>query len=152
MATFAEVGGHRFLIGKLNARQQFDVLRRLGFVEHFLEMEAASETELKPGARWIAAMLSNTMGSVPQVDMDYVLDTCLALVQVERGGSLKPAWNIAARAPQFEDMIPTFDVMLELVDAVIQESCAPFLEARRAASRATLTAASTESDTNPSEC
>lgn len=126
-----EVAGHTYNIGKLTARQQFDITRRLGFVANILEQEV--EPEHADGARFIAGLLTNAFATVSQADMDFVLDVCLGVITTKRTEGSRPVsiWNLQGRVPQFEDMGIDMPVMMELVDAVIQENLASFFEQLR---------------------
>lgn len=124
-----EVAGHKYFVDKLDARKQFDITRRMGFVNYIVGQDV--EAQHAVGARWIAAMVANSLATVSQADMDFVLDTCLAVVRVERNNRYVPVWNFQAKAPQFDDLGIDMLVMLELVDLVIQENLAPFFDMLR---------------------
>ena len=126
------VGDHEYIIGKLNARQQFDVLRRLGGASWFFEQ--ATSDDASTGARWIAAILTGSMATLPQADSDFILDSTLACVR-RRGGQNGAGTPIQVNGRMmFEDI--TLDEMLELSDLVLQESLGPFFAKRREALRA----------------
>ena len=123
------VGGRTYLVGKINARQQYDVMRRLGFMSMVLE-NPVSDDHVE-GARFIAGMASGWLANVPQADSDFVLSTCLAAVTTirEAGGRPTPVMNRATGLMQFDDI--DMPAMLELVDLVIQENLSPFFESLR---------------------
>ena len=125
-----EFNGRTYLIGKLNARQQFDVSRRLGIMSMLLEQEVAEDHV--EGARFIGGLAAGYLANVPQQDMDFILNTCLATVRTIRdpGGKPVPVMNLATGLMQFDDIdMPT---MLELIDLVIQDNLSPFFEKLRA--------------------
>ena len=123
------VAGRQYFTGKLNARAQFDITRRLGFMAMVLETEVSDNHV--DGARFIAGMTGGWLANVPQADMDFVLNTCLAVVTTIREAGAKPTavMNRATGLMQFDDI--DMPVMLELVDLVIQENLAPFFESLR---------------------
>jgi hypothetical protein len=124
-----EISGRVYLTGKLNARQQFDVSRRLGIMSMLLEQPVADDHV--EGARFIGGLAAGYLANVPQQDMDYILNTCLATVRTIRdpGGKAVPAMNLQTGLMQFDDIEMT--TMLELVDLVIQENLLPFFEKLR---------------------
>ncbi len=125
-----EVAGRRYIVGRLNARQQFDITRRLGFMSLILEGDVTADHV--DGARFIAGLAAGYLASVPQEDMDFILNTCLSVVTTVRDPSSSRAVQVMNRATglmQFEDI--DMPVMLELVDLVIQENLAPFFEKLR---------------------
>lgn len=137
-----EIAGRTYIIGEINARQQLDVARRLGIMSMFLESDVATDHVV--GARFIGGLAAGFLANVPQADMDFILNTCLAAVRTirEPGAKAVPVMNLATGLMQFNDVdMPT---MLELVDLVIQENLAPFFENLRANRQAVAASATTE--------
>jgi|SRR5580704_11639576 hypothetical protein len=130
-----EIGGQTYVIGKLDALQQFDVMRRLGLMTMFLEDEL--EGEHVTGARFIAGLTAGYLAQIPQSDLDFVKFTCFSAVRVERGAGPPKAILNAAGKFQFDDLsiASELDSMLELLDLVLQESLSSFFERQREARR-----------------
>lgn len=122
-----ELNGHTYVVGRLNARQQFDVLRRLGGVSFWFEQELAEDASA--AARFVAALATGAMASLSQVDSDFLLDTCLSVVKRRSGQNLVPVQQ--GGRLMFENDID-MEGMLVLCDAVMQESLGPFFARRRA--------------------
>lgn len=143
-----QVGQYTYIIGKLNARQQFDVARRLGVVNFILENPVQDKHD--DGARWIAAMIMGQMSSIPQADMDFILNTCLSVVTTVRVHGQRPIAIMDARSGlmQFDDIDMT--EMLEIVDNVIQENLANFFTKLRNVQNPATTTDPTSEATVPS--
>jgi hypothetical protein len=123
-----DVNGHNYSIGKLSARQQFDIVRRLGGVEFWFEQETAEDHV--PGARWIGAIVTGAASTIPQADIDFILETSLSVVRRHAGGNGAGAPIMAPNGRMmFEDI--DMETMLELSDQVLQEALGPFFEKRR---------------------
>jgi hypothetical protein len=129
-----EIKDQTYRSGKLNARQQFHVARRLAPVLGGLATASQGKTDdfatfLQPIADAIAGM--------SDADCDYVLDTCLAVVQRQQGSS----WaNILVNKSQMFDDID-MGVMLQLAAKVITENLGGFFQGNAASLRSTSAAA-----------
>jgi hypothetical protein len=73
------IGPHTYRAARLNARQQFDVARRLTNVLAMLGAEKSPE--FKPTPDNFARAILFSAGSIPQADMDMALGTCLGVVK-----------------------------------------------------------------------
>ena len=132
------INGISYRIGRLNAKQQFNVLRRLGPVfaaakpAAQLWLSQADDEGAKPLDR--AALVDNifdavgplasALGSLTDETSDYVIGTCLGVVTMNRQGSV---WApVANRSGQlmFDDM--DLATMLRLVMLVLQENLSNF--------------------------
>jgi len=129
-----EINGQQYRSGKLNARQQFHVARRLAPVLGGLATASQGKTDnfatfLQPIADAIAGM--------SDADCDYVLDNCLAIVQRQQGSS----WaNIFVNKAQMFDDID-MGVMLQIASKVITENLGGFFQGSAASLLSTPTAA-----------
>jgi hypothetical protein len=117
-----EINGQTYRSSKLNARQQFHVSRRLAPVLGGLATASGSAAEdfahfLQPIADAVAKMSDD--------DCDYILDTCLAVVQRQQG----TAWAqiFVAKNIMFEDI--DMAAMLQIAAKVIQENLGSFFHA-----------------------
>jgi hypothetical protein len=129
------VGEHVYRIGRLSARQQFDLLKRLGPALPVFWQEKREGAEQIDGIRWVLGFASGAMAEMKQIDSDFVLDLCLSAVTRRGGPDLAhPTWVPISTGGRltFEDI----DVMamMELVDAVIQANLESFFARLRGGS------------------
>ncbi len=123
MANTFKVGDHDYVVGRLNLRQQFDIVRRLGIVNILFEDQIAEDH--KDGARWIGAMLSGQLMAMPQFEVDYVLNTTLAVVRrMTSEGKPVPAFVGDNLLPAFDDI--NLQQMMELSAIVMEVNIGPF--------------------------
>ena len=116
------VGEHEYQAGKLDAKRQFHVVRRLlpclaGFTE-----ENISDAEAIKG-------FMNAVGGIEDEQLDYVIDNCLAVVECQDGG----AWAAITcplpngrRTMQYQDI--GMAEMLTIVYHVIKHNLSGFFD------------------------
>lgn len=123
MAGPFKVGDHEYFVGRLNVRQQFDIVRRLGIVNILFEDELTPDH--KEGARWIGALLSGQLMNMPQFEVDYILNLSLGIVtrKVE-GGRPVPAFAGEGTVPAFDDI--ELHQMMELSALALEVNLGPF--------------------------
>jgi hypothetical protein len=133
-----EIAGQAYLCGKMPARKQFHVARRLTpIIKHLTPLFAArpqiltqdSNGALVPqfGAINIfdgIAALTDTIGEISDDDADYVIDNCLAVVKFNSGGGWAPltAPNGGLMLQQADDLA----TQLRLVWEVLSENLSNF--------------------------
>lgn len=118
-----ELAGSTYAIGKLNAKQQFHVARRLGpaLVALATGFTASAEDDsllkFKPIAEALARMSDE--------DSEYILDTCLAVC------SRKQEKGFAKVMANGQMMFADIDlaVMIQLTAAVVKENLENFMGA-----------------------
>jgi hypothetical protein len=118
-----EVSGNVYRIGRMDARKQFHVSRRLAPLLAGLGGAIAGKKEdiastFQPIAEALAQMSDE--------DTDYILDNCLAVVSRQQGNQFAP---VMARGGNmmFEDIdLPT---MMQLTITVIRENLGGFFPA-----------------------
>lgn len=119
MNDIVEVGGQKYRIGRIDARKQFHVARRLAPL--LAGMSAGGQGE---GFAAFIGPLTDALSGMSDEDVDYVLDVCLGVCQriqsngqgalvIARGGSL-----------MFEDM--DMGQMIQLAVKVIQQNLGGF--------------------------
>ena len=134
-----------YRIGSLNAKQQFNVLRRLGpvfaaakpaaklWVEQATQSEAGTERPPLDAGQLVndifdsVGPLASALGTLTDETTDYVLGACLSVVYVNRSGA---SWApLANRQGQlmFDDL--DLMTMMRLVLAVIQDNLSSFFRA-----------------------
>jgi hypothetical protein len=84
--TEFKIGANDYRAGRLSARQQFDVARRLSFVLTMLGAEKTAEFKATPEN--FARIILVTAGQVPQADMDAALTLCLSTVKRKIPGDI----------------------------------------------------------------
>jgi hypothetical protein len=88
-----EVGGHRYRIGHLDAKKQFHVARRIAPILAGMGKGATTKSE-NPMEQ--IAPIAEALSKMSEEDVDYVLDTCLAVcLRAQASGEYAP---VVARA------------------------------------------------------
>lgn len=129
--TEFQIDGQTYRMGKLDAMRQFHLSRRIApiiptlipvFVK--LSKEGGLSQDLSgfaqllgPFADGIAAMSDETG--------EYVISTCLSVVQRSNGQNWAAVWSTAAKSCMFDDM--DLGVIMQIVLQVIQDSLGPFI-------------------------
>ena len=127
MSDIVEVGGQKYRIGRIDARKQFHVARRLAP----LLAGMGSVADKNAGFAAFLGPLTDALSGMSDEDVDYVLDACLSVCQrlqpngqgapiVSRGGGL-----------MFEDI--DMGQMIRLAVKVIQENLGGFFPGAAAA-------------------
>ncbi len=93
MMSEVEIAGQHYLIGKLDARQQFKVVKRLapviqGLLPIWQVLQQSDRSEVDPVVLGLHAVtaLSNTINMLNDDDSDYVIDMCLGVVKFQSPG------------------------------------------------------------------
>lgn len=118
-----EFKGQHYRIGRMDARTQFHVSRRLAPLYASIGQAVTSEQEGKNSLSAMFGPIAEALSRMSDEDTDYVLDHCLAVVTRQQGTQFAP---VAARggALMFDDIdMPT---MMQLAIAVIQENIGGF--------------------------
>lgn len=136
-----EVGGFKYMAGKLNAFQQFHVLRKLGPViakigPSFM-MTPPAVTDNPDGSATVKptgtslfdniAMMGpvlEALSEMSETDCDFVLQRCLSVTKREVARSWVPVWNEQAKRLQFEDI--DLSAMMQITIFVLGDSLAGF--------------------------
>lgn len=151
MPSTVTVTGNEYRVGRLNARQQFHVARRIapviasisqvareitpaatnGEMPDEPEQEQAEQQLDELAQNRLFAVIAEALSKMSDVDCDYVISTCMSAVQRRQGEHFMPVWNKNADQPQFGDIdLPT---LMQLSWAVIQENLASFTPAQLSA-------------------
>ncbi|MFY3287155.1 phage tail assembly chaperone [Achromobacter xylosoxidans] len=133
MAQELDLNGHRYSIGKLSAKQQFHVSRRIApivptLIPVFVRLAAGGRgiTEDPGGMADVLQPLADGLAAMKDEDADYVLDTCLQAVQRRQEHGWTAIWSAGQRVPMFQDI--DLSVMLPLALRVIVGSLGPFIQ------------------------
>jgi hypothetical protein len=120
------VGGHEYVAGRLDAKRQFHVMRRLAPL--FGGMAARGGWDASGDAA-LGDFLAG-IGALPDEAVDYVLDHCLSVVKRRENGVLcavSVATPGGGRALQYQDI--DMAGMLTMVFHVLRRNFAGFLDA-----------------------
>ena|SRR5215831_797464 len=132
------IDGHEFVIGKLDPRRAFHVVRRLAplvgslrdFVPYVIGDETFDQNNLEQVTS-LAEPVAKALADIPEADADYIINTCLSVVQVRLdSGVVSP---IMAGPHMMYDWI-TMPMMVRLVIQVVMENLTGFLPAGAIAS------------------
>lgn len=138
MAEF-EVGGQKYRSGKMPARTQFHVMRRMApilpamqaSIKVGIAMKAAQDAgepitaEMKERVATAGLEFIGAIGTLSDEAANYILDNCLSVVQVQQADYTK--WsNLRGSGGAMFDL----DMMteLEIVKEVVQDNYAPFFQ------------------------
>lgn len=124
MAAEFEFGGRTYLIGKMGPRDQLHVLRR---VMPLLSPILLSLKQAQSGVPFnkigMMIVMSEDLAKIPDDQLNYVIDTCLSVVEVKTDG--KPLKLMVNGRSMFGEMdLPT---MIQVMWAVLMENLRPFL-------------------------
>ncbi|MDQ8033240.1 MAG: hypothetical protein REJ50_14600 [Bordetella sp.] len=127
-----ELSGNRYSIGKLSAKQQFHLSRRIAPIIPPLipvyQRLARSGASLAEDGQALSEMLQpfmDSLASMADADADQVFDLCLSVVQRHQGASWANVWNAQHGVCLFQDM--DLGVVLPLVVRVITANLGPFM-------------------------
>ncbi|WCM21358.1 hypothetical protein NDK50_07895 [Paraburkholderia bryophila] len=129
MNDTVEVGGHQYRIGRIDARKQFHVARRLAPL--LAGLGASSFKDGGDGFAKFLGPLTDALSRMTDEDVDYVLDVCLSVCQrVQANGQGAP---VVARGGglMFDDI--DMGQMVQLTVKVIQENMQGFFPGAAAA-------------------
>lgn len=126
MTSEVEILGNTYVISRLSARKQLHIARRLLPVAESLIPLLASAGDSINVFDAMGAM-ADTVGKLPDDDVDYIIDHCLEAVRIKSGMGLQ---NVIAMTPQgsrpmFEH-VDDMAVQLRLVFEVIRENLQNF--------------------------
>lgn len=141
MSTEFQVGEYYYRTRRMSARQQLHVVRRLGPVVGqimaylpalgTLSLDNINDPQTRMALEQVLVPIAQglTPGSISDADWDYVLDTCLSLVQRQITNGTAIAWSEMFRGGRimFEDLNGM--ELIQIAIQVIQENLASFFSA-----------------------
>lgn len=116
------IAGNQYSIGRVPARKQLHIARRLAPVLQALAFSAAKEMSTKDSSELIGP-ISEMAAKMTDADVDFVIDTCLAVCKRKGDAGYFPVMS-SNGVLMFDDI--TMPVMLQLAFAVVQENMADF--------------------------
>jgi hypothetical protein len=142
-----ELGADTFRIGKLNAFQQFHLSRKVApiiptLIPLFLKLKQSPAPVVGEDgkATFVKMPLSGDLGALaemlqpfadaiagmPDETAEFILSTCLGVVQRKQGVSWFPVWSASQNVCMFDDL--DLGMLMKLAVRVITESLGPFLQ------------------------
>lgn len=131
MPTEKIIDGTTYRIGRMNAKAQFNVVRRLAPVvaaagpvlQSWIKSESTGAQMELDEIFGAFGPLATALGELPDEASDYVIGRCLSVCHKQSGSSW-PAVATAHGDLMFDDM--SMATMLKLVLAVLQENLTDF--------------------------
>jgi hypothetical protein len=129
--TETELNGQTYRIGRLNAFQQLHVSRKIGplipkLVPAFVALSSDKDAFADMGKlSEIAAPFAEAFAEMPDEVVEYVVGTCLGIVQRKQGSAWAPVWSSQGACLMFDDVDLT--TILPLVVRVITDNLGPFI-------------------------
>ena len=144
-----DLGADTYRISKLNTFQQFHLSRKVApviptLIPVFLKLKGSAKalaaaasaddiTEsdgapLSGDLEGLASLMqpfADGIANMPDETAEFILSTCLGVVQRKQGTAWFPVWNASQKVCMFDDL--DLGVMLKLSVRVITESLGPFL-------------------------
>lgn len=136
MAEFT-VNGQSYRTAKIDAMRQFHLSRKIApiipaLIPVFTKLsESKKEEAAKPLSNDIAGMahlfepFAEAIAEMSDEVAEYVMGTCLSVVQRQQGTTWAPIWNERQKVCMFDDI--DAGVMVQLAAYVVRESLGPFL-------------------------
>lgn len=128
-----ELEGKWYRTGRLNAKQQQHVARRLapalsGILARASEpgFNAATATEGELALAFMAPIV-DVLSKMSDADYDYISDSCLSVCARKEGERWAPMLS-SAKTMMFEDT--SLNILFELMKTTVMENLAPFFSAR----------------------
>lgn len=136
MAEFT-VNGQAYRTAKIDAMRQFHLSRKIApiipaLIPVFAKLaESRKAEDAKPLSSDLAAMahlfepFAEAIACMSDEVAEYVMGTCLSVVQRQQGTTWAPVWNDRQKVCMFDDI--DTGVMVQLAAYVVRESLGPFL-------------------------
>jgi hypothetical protein len=131
MTTETKLKGQSYRLGRLNAFQQLHVSRKIGplipkLVPAFVALSSDKDAFADMGKlSEIAAPFAEAFAEMPDEVVEYVVGTCLGIVQRKQGSAWAPVWSSQGACLMFDDVDLT--TILPLVVRVITDNLGPFI-------------------------
>ncbi|WGS52672.1 hypothetical protein LFL96_31295 [Paraburkholderia sp. D15] len=120
MSGIVEINGTSYRIGRLDAKKQFHVARRLAPLLAGLGSALQEKTTALVD---LVSPIAGALSTMSDVDTDYILDTCLMVVQRQQGDGWQSVM-VRDGGLLFQDI--DLPAMLRLAVAVIQQNLGSF--------------------------
>ena len=136
--TDLALGAQAYRVGRLSAKQQLHVFRRLGpilaavgkpvgdMVKGYGSLKAAEDSGAGNLSELLAPVM-NELSRMPDADVDYIIDTCLAVCSRLEGERYAPMMRQGVLVFQDIDMV----IMVRLAIEVIKDNIGNFFSTPR---------------------
>lgn len=132
MALEIELKGSLYSIGRMSVMRQLHVSRRVALIlppliNVYMQM-SGSQKPLTESMQEMASSLQpfiDGLASMKDEDVEYIMSSCLAVVQRKQDGGWANVWSASAGRAMFDDL--DLGVLLELVARVISDNLGPFI-------------------------
>lgn len=124
-----EIKGHEYQIGKLNARQQLHLVRKLSplFAVTPPLKSGASEQERENHSIGVFKTIAENLSDMKKEDVDYVLTLCLSVVKRLENNQYTFIQSPGTDRLMFPDIDEDMDTMIRLVVQVVEVNLGSFL-------------------------
>ncbi len=129
--TQTEIAGQQYRMNKLSPLSQFHVSRRIApvlptLIPIFVKLtKDASVSKDLIGLAELLTPFMDYLAGLSDEDGEFILNSCLAVVQREHMGNWTLVWNTQSKVCMFEDM--DLGVMVMLTLQVMQDSLSKFI-------------------------
>jgi hypothetical protein len=133
MAEF-ELGEHTYRVGRLDAFKQFHLSRKIApiiptlipafLTLHDLSREGAASSDPALMAEAFGPFAAGIAG-MPDEAAEFILGTCLSVVQRRQGNVWMPVWSVPSATCMFDDI--DLVQMVQISARVMEGSLGPFL-------------------------
>ncbi|WP_288074675.1 phage tail assembly chaperone [Pseudomonas sp.] len=128
------IGEHTYRAAKLDAFKQLHLSRKVApiiptLIPVFAKLSGAKDSNpLSGDLAGLAGLLepfAEGLANMPDESAEYVLGTCLAVVQRKQGKTWAPVWSERNSVCMFDDL--DLGVMIQLAIHIMRDSLGPFL-------------------------
>lgn len=135
MAEFS-VNGQNYRSARIDAMRQFHLSRKLApiiptLIPVFLQLAEAAKTSGKPLSSDMSSLsgllepFAEGIASMSDEHAEYILGTCMSVVQRQQGAAWMSVWNSGQKVCMFDDI--DAGAMIQIGFQVIRESLGPFI-------------------------
>lgn len=130
--TELELQGITYRVGKLDAFKQLHVSRRIApiippLIPVFMEIAAGGTNPFEDSENLAESLqpFTDALANMKDSEAEYVIGTCLSVVQRKNGQGWANVWNVQGNCSMFDDM--DMSVMLPLVIQVVKDNLGSFM-------------------------
>jgi hypothetical protein len=114
------IDGKAYRTGRLDARTQFHIVRRiLPALASLTSVDRENTSQLE-----LVGVLAGAIAKLEDADCDYILSNTLSRCMRQDSQAWVPVWNVAANRLQYEDI--TLPTMIQLTAATLSENLGSF--------------------------
>lgn len=114
--------GKEYDFGKLNARQQLHLVRKLAPI--FATIPPPADGKLEPGRALVE--IAQKLCDMKQDDVDYIITLCMSTVKRQEGTTWALVQAPGTNRLMFEDIDSDLDLLMQLTMKVVEENLGSF--------------------------